>query len=142
VTRTAGPKRGLIRYYLERGGVQLCVVVSDDVATAGTLLWRPVGSESWVERTLPPLEFQLLRALAIRAHDEASAISSIRGCVTSKQLVNELPFQSRYANQENVRQVVLRLRGVLSELGLAGMLVFAPGRGYYLSCLVEVVAAP
>lgn len=141
VTRTAGSRRGRARYYLERGGVQLCVVISDDVATAGTLLWRPVGCETWDERTLPPLEFQLLRALCIRAHEDSAAISSIRGCMTSKQLVSELLFQSRYANQENVRQVVLRLRGVLSEIGLAGMLVFAPARGYYLSCFVEVVPA-
>ena len=94
---------------------------------------------SIAERSLAPLEFQLLRALCIRAHEESSSPSAIRGCVPTKQLVSELPFQSKYANQENVRQVVMRLRGALAEVGARGVLAVAPGRGYYLACPVSVV---
>ena len=79
-----------------------------------------------------------MRALCIRAHEEAASPSTIRGCVPTKQLVNDLPFQSKYANQENVRQVVLRLRGVLTEVGVGGLLAVAPGRGYYLASPVTV----
>ncbi len=136
---TTDGKGRFVRYQLERGDTELCVVISDDNAAAGTLLWRPVGTETWAERNLAPLEFQLLRALCLRAHEEATSPSSIRGCVPSKQLVSELPFQSKYANQENVRQLVLRLRGVLAEVGGAGILAVAPGRGYYLACRVNVV---
>jgi hypothetical protein len=36
-----------------------------------------------------------------------------------------------------VRQVVLRLRNVLAEVGAGGILAVAPGRGYYLACKVS-----
>ena len=135
---TDGTRGGLIRYQLMRGDKELCIVASDNDASAGALLWRDVGSGTWSERSLAPLEFQLLRALCIRAHEEAASPSTIRGCVPTKQLVNDLPFQSKYANQENVRQVVLRLRGVLAEVGVGGLLAVAPGRGYYLASPVTV----
>jgi pSer/pThr/pTyr-binding forkhead associated (FHA) protein len=128
----------LIRYQLVRGDKELCIVATGNGASAGALLWRVVGTDSWSERSLAPLEFQLLRALCIRAHEEATSPSTIRGCVPTKQLVSDLPFQSKYANQENVRQVVLRLRGVLAEVGVGGLLAVAPGRGYYLASPVSV----
>jgi DNA-binding winged helix-turn-helix (wHTH) protein len=64
----------------------------------------------------------------------------VRGCVPTKLLARDLPFQSKYANEENVRQVVRRLRAVLGEVGVDSVLAVAPGRGYYLSCAVSVVA--
>jgi hypothetical protein len=138
---TDGTKGGLVRYQLVRGDKELCIVTTDNDASAGALLWREIGADKWSERSLAPLEYQLLRALCIRAHEEASSPSTIRGCVPTKQLVTDLPFQSKYANQENVRQVVLRLRGVLSEVGVGGLLAVAPGRGYYLASPVTVGAA-
>jgi hypothetical protein len=110
------------------------VVGGGDPAAGGALLSRAVGSEARSERPLAPLEFQLLRTLCMRAQDEARAPSAVRGCVPTKQLARDLPFQSRYANEENVRQVVRRLRGVLAEAGADGVLAVAPGRGYYLVC--------
>jgi hypothetical protein len=141
---TDGTRGGLIRYQLVRGDKELCIVATENDTLAGALLWRSVGTDAWQERSLAPLEFQLLRALCIRAHEEAASPSTIRGCVPTKQLVNDLPFQSKYANQENVRQVVLRLRGVLAEVGVGGLLAVAPGRGYYLASPVTVgtTAAP
>ncbi|HEX8108231.1 MAG TPA: helix-turn-helix domain-containing protein [Kofleriaceae bacterium] len=131
-------RRPLVRYQLVRGDKELCIVATDNDASAGALLWREVGTDTWHERSLAPLEFQLLRALCVRAHEEASWPSTIRGCVPTQQLVNDLPFQSKYANQENVRQVVLRLRGVLAEIGVASLLAVVPGRGYYLASPVTV----
>jgi DNA-binding winged helix-turn-helix (wHTH) protein len=61
--------------------------------------------------------------------------------VQTKQLARDLPFQSKYANEENVRQVVRRLRSVLGEIGVENVLAVAPGRGYYLSCPVSVASA-
>jgi hypothetical protein len=127
---------GLVRYQLAHHGNELCIVVGDDVEAAGAILWRTAGTEGWSERGLAPLEFQLLRVLCVRAYEESTSPSAVRGCVPTKQLVRELPFQSKYANEENVRQVVLRLRGGLSEVGVAGLLAVAPGRGYYLACKV------
>jgi DNA-binding winged helix-turn-helix (wHTH) protein len=57
--------------------------------------------------------------------------------VQTRQLARDLPFQSKYANEENVRQVVRRLRQQLGELGCASVLAVAPGRGYYLACPVS-----
>ncbi|HEY0190847.1 MAG TPA: FHA domain-containing protein, partial [Kofleriaceae bacterium] len=132
-------KSQLVRYQLARGDIELSLVASDDLGAPGTLRWRQAGAGSWQERSLTLLEFQLMRALCRSAHKEAGAPSVIRGCLPSKELVSALPFQSKYANQENVRQVVLRLRNVLAEIGVACMLAVAAGRGYYLAGRVEVV---
>jgi hypothetical protein len=129
----------LVRYRVARGDIELSLVASDDLGAPGALHWRRAGAESWHERNLTLLEFQLLRALCRSAHHEASLPSEIRGCLPSKELVSALPFQSKYANQENVRQVVLRLRNVLAEIGMVGLLAVAAGRGYYLAGRVEIV---
>ena len=134
VMATAGAGGGVVRHQLVHGGAELCVVGGGDPAAGGALLSRPAGSQAWTERHLAPLEFQLLRALCLRAQDEAAAPSAVRGCVPTKQLARDLPFQSRYANEENVRQVVRRLRSALAEAGADGVLAVAPGRGYYLAC--------
>jgi hypothetical protein len=153
---TGGAGPGLVRYQLRHGGVELCIVGSGDPAAGGALLSRAGGeargeaggaagaaacAEAWIERGLAPLEFQLLRALCVRAHAEVDAPSIVRGCVPTKQLARELPFQSRYANEENVRQVVRRVRGVLAEAGADGVLAVAPGRGYYIAGEVTIAGA-
>jgi hypothetical protein len=138
---TASAGGGLVRYNLVPGKRELCLVGTTDVAAGGALLSRELGTETWAERGLAPLEYQLLRALCTRATEEAASPSSVRGCVATKQLARDLPFQSKYANEENVRQVVRRLRTMLDELGVDGMLAVAPGRGYYLACPVTVASS-
>jgi hypothetical protein len=128
----------LVHYQLTYGEAELCVLGGSEPAAGGTLLSRARGAIAWSERGLPPLEFQLLRLLCVRAHDEAALPSAVRGCVSTKQLARDLPFQSKYANEENVRQVVRRLRGVLAGVGADGVLAAAPGRGYYIACSVTV----
>lgn len=138
VMATGGVGDGLVRYQLAHGSAELCVIGSDDPAAGGALLSRAAGAETWSERGLAPLEFQLLRVLCARAHGEAASPSLVRGCVPTRQLARDLPFQSKYANEENVRQVVRRLRGVLGEVGAGGVLAVAPGRGYYVACSVTI----
>src|SRR4029077_7124676 len=118
-----------------------CLVGTTDLVAGGALLSRAKSDGEWVERGLAPLEYHLLRALCGRGAEEGSSPSAVRGCVATKQLARDLPFQSKYANEENVRQVVRRLRGVLRQLGVEGLLVVAPGRGYYLSCPVTIASA-
>ena len=127
---------GLVRFVLQHGTAELCAVGGGDAAAGGALLSRPTGADAWTERALPPLEFQLLRALCLKATEEADSPAAVRGCVATKQLARDLPFQSKYANEENVRQVVRRLRGALAEVGADGLLAVVPGRGYYLACPV------
>jgi hypothetical protein len=128
---------GLVRFTLQHGTSELCAVGGGDAAGGGALLARAAGAEAWTERALPPLEFQLLRTLCARAAEEAGSPAAVRGCVATKQLARDLPFQSKYANEENVRQVVRRLRAVLAEVGADGALAVMPGRGYYLACPVS-----
>ncbi len=129
---------GLVRFMIMRPDSELCIVGGGDTAAGGALLSRPTGSVSWAEKALPPLEFQLLRALCTRATEESDSPAAVRGCVGTKQLARDLPFQSKYANEENVRQVVRRLRGALAEVGADGVLAVVPGRGYYLTSTVTV----
>ena len=135
-TQSAGG--GLVRFNFASGAVELCLVGTTDQAAGGALLSRATGATAWSETTLSPLEYQFLRALCSRAVEEASSPSAVRGCVATKQLARDLPWQSKYANEENVRQVVRRLRATLDERGVANMLAVAPGRGYYLACPVSV----
>jgi len=138
---TASAGGGLVRFNITPGAIELCLVGTTDVGAGGALLSRAAGAPSWTERSLPPLEFQLLRALCARAAEEAESPSAVRGCVQTKQLARDLPFQSKYANEENVRQVVRRLRAALGEIGVETVLAVAPGRGYYLSCPVSAVSS-
>jgi hypothetical protein len=129
---------GLIRFLLQHDAGELCLFGSSSTTSGGTLLARANANEQWKNHELPPLEFQLMRAVCARAIDEASLPSAVRGCCATKQLAKDLPFQTRYANEENVRQVVRRLRAALAECGADGVLAVAPGRGYYLTCKVSV----
>lgn len=136
---TASVGTGLVRYVLAVAEREACVVGNSDVTSGGTLMVRTRGAEAWNNHELAPLEFQLLRALCVRAHAEASSPAAAKGCVSTKQLVSDLPWKTRFANDENVRQVVRRLRGALGEAELGpDVLCVQPGRGYYLSCTVTV----
>jgi len=141
---TGGATGGLICYQLAPPTAELRILASDGAGSGiagGALLWRTAGAAAWSERSLTPLEFQLLRVLCARAYAEAASPSPVRGCVATKQLAHELPFQSKYANQENVRQVVLRVRTLLAEVGARDVVAAAPGRGYYLACPVSAAGA-
>jgi len=114
------------------------VVGTGDAQAGGALLYRGDPQAGWTELGLPPLEFQLLRALCERGRAEADAPSRVRGCVPTRTLARDLPFQSRFANEENVRQVVRRLRSSLSGIGADGVVEAVPGRGYYLTWPIVV----
>ncbi len=128
---------GAFRVVLRGAERELCLVgqrpTDAGEATGGGLLHRALGESAWQELSLPPLEFQLLRILCEHAIAESDSPARARGCVPTKQLARALPFQSRYANEENVRQVVRRLRATLGEIGAAGLVEAQPGRGYHLT---------
>ncbi len=132
---TAHAGNGTFRFTLRGPQLDLCLLgtESSDAATGGALLYRGSDAGSWQELSLPPLEFQFLRSLCARAVADASSPSRSRGCVPTKQLAKELPFQSRFANEENVRQVVRRVRTTLTRIGADSLVEALPGRGYYVS---------
>ncbi len=129
------------RYLMRGEGLELCLLAApgpDADPAGGALLHRRDPAAAWGELSLPPLEFQLLRALCARAVEEGDSPSRSRGCVTTKQLARQLPFQSRYANEENVRQLVRRVRGTLREVGAEELVEALPGRGYYVAWPVSL----
>ena len=138
---TASVGGGLVRFQIAPGALELCLVGTTDPAAGGALLSRAGDADRWTEKALAPLEYQLLRTLCVRATEEKESPSAVRGCVATKQLARDLPFQSKYANEENVRQVVRRVRQYLGELGVESALAVAPGRGYYIACPVSVASA-
>ena len=120
----------VFRFTMRGEGVELCLVgARSDTQAGGALLYRPNGQTAWAELSLPPLEFQLLRMLCDRALADAAGATKVRGCVPTRHLAKELPFQSRYANEENVRQVVRRVRASLTGIGAEGLIEAVPGRG-------------
>lgn len=135
---TRNANNGVVRFLFAHNTIELCIFGNNDQTSGGSLLSRPEGTEDWKQNELAPLEFQLLRTLCNAAHSEANAPAMTRGCVPTKQLAKELPFRAQYADEENVRQVVRRLRAQLSELGADGVLAVVPGRGYYLACPVTL----
>jgi hypothetical protein len=132
----------IVRYLLTTHEVELCIVGAVGKA-GGALMSRPMGSHAtaWAERSLTPLEFQFLRMLCHRAVEEAGSPAEIRGCISSKQLARDLDFQTKFANEENVRQIVRRLRVELVAVGTPDLVAAAPGRGYYITCPVTAGAA-
>lgn len=117
-------------------GITLRVVGNSDPGTGGTLLARPDGQTEWTNHKLSPIEFQLVRILCLRAIAEANSPAQPRGCVPTRQLVRDLPWQTQYPEEENVRHVVRRARSAFGEAGAEGILMVEHGRGYYFACPV------
>ncbi len=121
----------------ETVAMELCLLGtrSGDGTTdaSGALLYRDRGAEEWSELNLSSLEFQLLNVLCRQWLEEEGSESKTRGCVATKRLAKALPFQSRYANEENVRQVVRRTRTTLKKIGIDDLIGAVPGRGYHLA---------
>jgi len=138
---TAQAGGAAVRYVARGEGLELCLLTTAVLETSdgsgGALLYRKGDTPTWSELSLPPLEFQLLRVLCARAVAEADSPARARGCVPTKELARDLPFQSKYANEENVRQVVRRARATLSGIGAGELIGAVPGRGYYLDWKVE-----
>lgn len=119
-----------LRFVLRKDGDELCVLVGG--GGGGSVLRRATPDAEWSEVDLSPLELQLLRTLCRQALADADSPSRSRGCVPTKQLARVLPFQSEYADEENVRQVVRRLRTALASAGVKGVVEGVQGRGYFL----------
>lgn len=135
---TFAARSGTFRVILRGSDRELCALGSLDDGAGGALLHRAIGGNAWTELSLPPLEFHLLRALCARALDDPEGPQRTRGAVLTKTLVRGLPFQTRFANEENVRQVVRRLRTTLEEIGANDVIVTVPGRGYYIGWQVTL----
>ncbi len=138
-TRSAAA--GGFRALLRGPAMELCALGTDEPDVGGALLYRPTGGATWTELSLPPLEYHLLRTLCGAALAAADSPQRSRGAVVTLFMVRRPPRSTRYANDENVRQVVRRLRVALDEIGAAKILSVVPGRGYYLACAVAVAGA-
>jgi len=102
-------------------------------ATPGVLLYRAGTTEAWAEISLAPVEVTLLRLLCGRSLSAADHPSQMHRCVATDELARRLPFRSRYANEDNVRQAIRRLRRTLRAVGIEGLVESIPGHGYYVT---------
>ncbi len=127
------------RYAIRGTAVELVLLgggataIEQTAGGAGALLFRATDAAVWSEATLPALEFALLEQLCAAAVAEAESVTATRGILATEHLARALPFQTRYANEENVQQVVRRVRTSLAKLGAQDLLASIPGRGYYLA---------
>lgn len=130
-----------VRYHLHHGELELCLLAAAAPAgasdQAGVLLHRRRGEPQWAELTLPPLEHQLLQLLCEQAAAEVTAPIATRGTVATRVLARKLGFRTRFANEENVRQLVRRARASLDAIGAPDLLASVPGRGYFLAGAVS-----
>jgi hypothetical protein len=134
---TASVGSGLSRVLLRSASLELCLVSTGDDAAGGLLLHRPPGATAWTESSLPALEFRLLWLLSSRALEHARAPTRAGACVPAKQLVRTLPFVSKHASEENVRQLVHRLRDSLARVGAGAVVETHPRLGYYVAWSVS-----
>jgi hypothetical protein len=127
-----GHAASAFRFTIRGEAVELCLVADGG---AGLLLHRtiPAGGAPWSEVALSPLDVELLRVLCVRAAEDAASPARTRGCVSTKELLRTLPFTSKLAGEENVRQAVHRLRTDLAALGAGELIGSQPGRGYFLA---------
>jgi hypothetical protein len=117
--------RDVASSYVVRGAtIELCLLASP--GAGGSLLHRTAGAPTWQEIDLPALEYHLMRVLCAR-----------HGPISTRALVDLLPFHSASPSDENVRQVVRRLRATLDGIGADGAVESIPGRGYYLAWPVD-----
>jgi hypothetical protein len=122
--------------YLVRGAtIELCLLASP--GAGGSLLHRAIGAPTWQEIDLPALEYHLMRALCTSAIEHATSPSRTHAAITTRALVDLLPFHSASPSDENVRQVVRRLRATLDGIGASDAIESIPGRGYYLAWPVD-----
>ncbi len=135
---TRSASAGGFRAVLRGAALELCALGTDDPEVGGALLHRPTGGATWTELSLPPLEYHLLRTLCTAALAAKDSPQRSRGAVVTRSLAKVLPFQTRYPNDENVRQVVRRLRTTLDEIGAAGVIETVPGRGYFVAWPVSL----
>jgi hypothetical protein len=74
--------------------------------------------------------------LCERAVDEAGSVREVRG-LPARLLATKLRFRSRYADEDNVRQVARRVRAALARVDADQLVAVAPRHGYYLDCAVD-----
>jgi len=110
--------------------VLIAAPVTADGQRTGLALAKESNDGDWSDLSLTPMEFELLHALGQRALAVEDSPSQLSRCVAAKELARSLPFQSRYASDENVRQLVRRLRKSLQRIGVDDLIDTVPGRGY------------
>ena len=84
---------------------------------------------------LTDTQLALLRTLADRMLAEPDTSSLVRGFVPSGQLIADLPWDAPEPDENNLKQLVRRVRRMLESIRLAGLLESRRGLGYRLRCI-------
>jgi pSer/pThr/pTyr-binding forkhead associated (FHA) protein len=78
------------------------------------------------------IQFELVRVLSARMAEETAHDPRVRGFVRSSELTALLPWDTTRADDNNMKQVVRRLRRALTRAGIADIIESRHGFGYRL----------
>jgi hypothetical protein len=81
---------------------------------------------------LGPTQYSLVTLLAERIVAEADKTDAVRGFVSSAQLLADLPWQTAYPEDNNVKQLVRRTRRAFDRAGIDNPIESRHGFGYRL----------
>ena len=90
---------------------------------------------------LGPSRYALVRLLAARQAAEAARDEAVRGYVRSVEMLDEIPWDTPYPDDNNVKQLVRRVRRVLEAAGVSKPIEARYGFGYRLSLPARIQEA-
>lgn len=104
------------------------------------LLEAPSGGGGYLaignrQLQLTDTQFELLRTLARRVTSEVEVPEVVRGFVPSGQLIADLPWDSISPSENNLKQLVRRVRKLLDEARLGTLIESRRGFGYRLRAI-------
>ena len=89
------------------------VLIQHTVATGGLLL---LGGSP---HRLTPIQYELLRILWVQALADSPKPASVRGFVSSYELLHSLPWESCNPEEDHLKQLIRRIRRRFSPFGVA-----------------------
>jgi len=87
---------------------------------------------------LSPIQFELVGVLVDRMLDEPTIPPAVRGFVSSGTLLKTLTWSTPYPIDNNLKQLVRRVRRAMSEAGLGDLIESRQGFGYRLRFIPRV----
>ena len=82
-------------------------------------------------------QFAMLQMLARRSAREVDVPAIVRGFVPSGQLIADLPWDTSNPNENHLKQLVRRVRGLLEAVSLGTLIESRPSFGYRLRAIPQ-----
>jgi DNA-binding winged helix-turn-helix (wHTH) protein len=89
---------------------------------------------------LSPIQYELVRLLADRMLLDIASAHSVRGFVSSASLLSTLPWSASYPTDNNLKQLVRRVRRAFAAEGVAELIESRQGVGYRLQSIPRILS--